>query len=48
MIAATVLAVFFVPVFFVVVQRLIERRVPAESIAPTPALPENHEPPAAP
>jgi HAE1 family hydrophobic/amphiphilic exporter-1 len=48
MIAATVLAVFFVPVFFVVVQRLIERRVPAEGIAPTPALPENHEPPAAP
>ena len=38
MIAATVLAVFFVPVFYVVIQRLIELREPK---GPTSGLPES-------
>ncbi|MES2423206.1 MAG: efflux RND transporter permease subunit [Pseudomonadota bacterium] len=41
MITATVLAVFFVPVFFVVVLKLFKRKAPANGGAPPPALPDN-------
>jgi multidrug efflux pump len=41
MISATVLAVFFVPVFFVVVLRLFKRKAPADGGTPPPALPDS-------
>ena len=44
MIASTVLAVFFVPVFFVLIQRIIERKKPADpapaTLAPLDVPPE--------
>ncbi len=38
--AATLLAVFIVPVLYVVVQRMVERRRPAEGAQPAAPEPE--------
>jgi multidrug efflux pump len=49
MISATVLAIFLVPVFYVVVRRIFKGRTPPEAVAPTPLGPpetgQNHNPP---
>jgi HAE1 family hydrophobic/amphiphilic exporter-1/multidrug efflux pump len=45
MLAATFLAIFFVPLFYVVIRRLTQRRVSAEPVVeglPIPPSPEDH------